>query len=153
MKRLWKSATIGMMSLGILGVAIASNPITRSSIGTQFTSQPVLAQSIDPVAEIFPILANVNFTPEQEEQFANIRAQTRAQINTIVSSEQQQKFWQSLAQGEGFRAAIASAQLTPDQRQQIGQILRAQRQQISSLVTPAQKQQIRQNIRQQWSKR
>ena len=142
---IWRPTMAGLMSIGILGIALSFNPITA-----KIADQPVWAQSVDPTAELFPILENINFTPEQEAQFANLRAQTRTQIESTVSTEQRQQFWQTLAQGQGVRAAIAAAQLTPNQRQQIRQILRSQRQQMSSIVTPAQRRQLWLNIRQRW---
>lgn len=123
---------------GLVGVVMATTPMTA------------LAQSATSPAEFFPVLENVNFSSEQQSQLTQLRQQTRSQLETIVSSEQRQRFRQALTRGDGLWAAISVMQLSPDQRGQVRQVLRSSRQQLASIVTPAQRQQILQNLRQQW---
>lgn len=132
------SRTCKTLIAGLVGVVVTATPVTA------------LAQTPSSPAEFFPVLENVNFSAEQQSQLTQLRQQTRSQLETIVSSEQRQRFRQALTQGNGLWAAISAMQLSPDQRGQVRQVLRSRRQQLARIVTPAQRQQILQNLRQQW---
>ena len=121
----------------VLSVAMLTTPLTI----------PVVQAQSSPLTQNIPALQGVNLSQTQKDQFDQLRQQTRSQINAIVTSEQQQQFFNALQNGQGLRGAIAAANLSDQQRTQVRQVLQASRSQAAEILPPQQRQQIFKNLR------
>lgn len=95
----------------------------------------------------FPIMNGVELSQQQEAQLQQVRLQTRAQIEQILTPEQRNQFKASLERGEGIQKAIAAMNLSTEQKSQLQTVFRSAREQFGNTLTPEQKQQIRSNVR------
>ncbi|MCY7320835.1 MAG: Spy/CpxP family protein refolding chaperone [Phormidesmis sp. CAN_BIN36] len=116
---------------GILGGAIALIPaLTQAQeTGSQFPK--------------FPALEQLNLTTDQEAKLAQIRQDTRTQLEDLLTVEQQETLRTKLSEGATFREAIAAMNPSEGQRTQIRDTFRSARQSASEVLTPAQRQQAR----------
>lgn len=116
---------------GILGGAIALIPaLTQAQeTGSQFPK--------------FPALEQLNLTTDQEAKLAQIRQDTRTQLEDLLTVEQQETLRTKLSEGANFREAIAAMNPSEGQRTQIRDTFRSARQSASEVLTPAQRQQAR----------
>lgn len=130
MKRQLISMVAGTAVFVLLSTGIAANaePLTRSEI-------------------VPPMLSGIELTQQQENQLAQIRTQTRAQIESILTPDQKNQLKAALERGDGMRNAIASIDLSPEQKTQLRTIFQSVRTQLADIITPEQRQQIRQNAR------
>jgi Spy/CpxP family protein refolding chaperone len=112
-----------------------------------FTASAVHASPLTPSEMLPPMLSGIELTQKQETQLAQIRSQTRAQIESILTSDQQNQLQAALARGEAMRNAFASIDLSPEQKTQLRTTFESVRTQIANIITPEQRQQIRQNVR------
>jgi len=119
----------------IAGTTIALSPFVNSLAQAQTTGQ------------MFPLLAGIELTQQQQTQLNEMRKQTRNQIEQIIRPEQIAAFRSAIDQGQTFQQAVATVNLSPDQKAQLRQVLQAARQQASSILTTEQKQQLKQNLR------
>jgi periplasmic protein CpxP/Spy len=109
--------------------------------------RPALAQMMTPgFPGLMQVLPDLNLTPEQEAQFTQLRENTAAQIEQILTPEQQQKFRTLKTQVESVRQSFAQLNLTPEQRQQIREVMRSNRPEIEQILTEEQRQQIRDRL-------
>jgi len=88
----------------------------------------------------------VQLTQQQREKLLQIRRDTSAQMQKILTPEQQNKLKAALQSGQDRRAAVAAMNLTPQQQEQIRKIRQSANSQVESILTPQQRQQIQQNI-------
>jgi Spy/CpxP family protein refolding chaperone len=107
---------------------------------------PEMAQAQSP-GQMFPLLAGIELTQQQQAQWSEMRSQTRSQIERIIRPEQINAFRSAINQGQTFQQAIAAVNLSNDQKAQLRQVFQASRKQTSSILTAAQKQQLMQNLR------
>ena len=128
---------------------IISVILSSALMVTPIAAAPIAQAQPAEITQTFPALAGVNLSESQIAELAQIRFQARSQVDAIVSSEQQQSFFNTLQSGEGLRAAISAANLSEAQRTQVRSIVRESRQEASQVLTPTQKQQLLQNIRAQ----
>ncbi|NJR63509.1 MAG: hypothetical protein HC769_34865 [Cyanobacteria bacterium CRU_2_1] len=97
------------MKFNIVPVMVGS----VAAIALSLTPLVVVAQAPDvlaqtPASESFPrVFEQLNLTPEQEAQLVEIRQNTRAQLESLLTEDQQQQFRTTLEQGGSFRQAIA----------------------------------------------
>ena len=88
-------------------------------------------------------LADLNLTPEQQQQIRQIRQNARAQIQQVLTPQQRQQLSQLRNQDpKQRRAAMKQLNLTEAQKAQIRQIRAQTRQQIKAILTPEQRQQL-----------
>ncbi len=119
--------------------------------GSMLPMAPAAAQSSDPtpilllaqaddttLAETFPNLAELNLTPEQEDQLIELALDTRAQLEAILTPEQQQQFQASLESGSGMRDAVLDLNLSLSQKRQIRPVMMSTRETWESILTPEQ---------------
>jgi periplasmic protein CpxP/Spy len=90
-----------------------------------------------------PVLEQLDLTPDQETQMAEVRRDTLAQLETIVSAEQRETFKSKMTEGATLREAIASMNLSEDQRTQVRATFQAARQEAQTILTPAQQEEVR----------
>jgi hypothetical protein len=123
-------------------------------LGGMVAMTPLFAQAAwaDSLPDL-PILNGIELSQSQEAQIDQIRAQTRQQVEGILSPEQRNQFKGTLEQGQGLRQAIAAMNLSPEQKSQLRQVFQSTRTQVSGLLTAQQKQQLMQNVRSQLMQR
>ena len=122
---------------------ILSATILVSPMVVPMTAQAQPAQ----ISQVFPALAGVNLSEAQISQMEQLRAQTRSQVNAIVSPQQRQNFFGELQAGNGLKDAIAAANLSDSQRTQVRGILGQSRQEAAQILTVQQRRQLLKNIR------
>lgn len=94
-------------------------------------------------------MAGINLSAEQRAQMEQIRTETRAQIEGVLTPEQRQQ-WQAATQnGQRRRGAMAALNLSQAQQTQIRQIMESSRDRATAVLTPEQRQQVEQRM-QQW---
>jgi hypothetical protein len=110
-------------------------------------------QSLEEVsAQTVPLIqlpSNLNLTAQQQTKLNQLRQTTRAQISTILSSQQIEQLAIALRKERRPIAAIASLNLPWSQRQQLTRILLDARQQAHSILTPEQVQLLRNTLQAQ----
>ncbi|MGD1809556.1 hypothetical protein ACP6PL_29550 [Dapis sp. BLCC M126] len=90
---------------------------------------------------------NLNLTPEQKTEWEEIRTQTQAEIQNILTPQQQEEFETLTSQGEERREAMKQLNLSEEQKTQIREIKQSSRQQMADILTEEQLQQVRQQRR------
>jgi periplasmic protein CpxP/Spy len=125
--------------LSILAV-VAAIVVLLSPIAAN--AEPLMGSQMLP-----PMLSGIELTQQQETQLTQLRSQTRAQMESILTPEQQNQLKAALARGEGMPNAIASINLSPEQKTQLQTIFQSTRTQMVNIITPEQRQQILQNVR------
>jgi LTXXQ motif family protein len=110
-------------------------------------------QSLEQVsAQTVPLIqlpTNLNLSAQQQAQINQLRQTTRAQISTILSSQQIEQLAVALRKERKPMAAIASLNLPWRQRRQLTRILLDARQQAHNILTPEQVQQLRNTLQAQ----
>jgi hypothetical protein len=110
-------------------------------------------QSLEEVsAQTVPLIqlpSNLNLTAQQQTKLNQLRQTTRAQISTILSSQQIEQLAIALRKERRPIAAIASLNLPWSQRQQLTRILLDARQQAHSILTSEQVQLLRNTLQAQ----
>lgn len=91
----------------------------------------------------------LNLTQQQQDQLAQIRQQTRAQIEALLTPEQRQQYQALRENNQGRRGGLRSLNLTEEQRTQVRQIMESSKSQSQAVLTPEQQAQLEQ-MRQQW---
>ncbi len=88
--------------------------------------------------------AALNLTQEQRDQMAQIRQQTRSQIEALLTPEQRDKFKAAMESKQGRRAAIAAMNLSDAQKTQMRAIKESAKSKIDAILTQEQRQQLQQ---------
>ncbi|OZH55568.1 hypothetical protein AFK68_03765 [Hydrocoleum sp. CS-953] len=88
-------------------------------------------------------LDSLNLTPEEKTQWEEIRAQTKAQIQNILTPEQQEQFQILTSQSQGKLEAIKQLNLSEKQKTQMRAIIQSSRQQMANILTEEQLEQFR----------
>ncbi|MGA7935719.1 MAG: hypothetical protein WCA35_19370 [Kovacikia sp.] len=124
MKRLFVSLlACAMVLLNLVGAGVAQ-------------AQPLVAISL-------PGLQNLVPTEQQKELLTQLESEVLPQIDTILSSEQEDQFKTAIADGSSFRKAFKSLALTPDQKGKLGALLKTlPKKDIFASLTPEQKKQF-----------
>jgi Spy/CpxP family protein refolding chaperone len=102
------------------------------------------AQSNDIMTNLSPALAEIELSASQQTQLEAVKKRTQSQLQTILSSEQQDQLKNALSQGNDMRSAVQSLNLSFRQRRQMKNIMQTMRSQLNNILTPEQKQQIQQ---------
>lgn len=120
--------------------------LVGSVLGGAITLMPALTQAQETERQVprFPALEQLNLTTDQEAKLAQIRQDTRAQLEELLTIEQQETFKTKMSQGTTFREAIAAMNPSEEQRTQIRDTFRSARQSASEVLTPEQRQQAQQ---------
>jgi len=94
----------------------------------------------------FPILSGIELTQEQKTQLAQLRQETRASIEKILTQEQRNQFITALEQGQDFKSAIAAMNLSPEQKTQLRSVFQSAQAKFANTITPEQRRQLFQNV-------
>lgn len=129
------------MAAGVLAIALTVGAL------------PLQAQDATPTdreSTEEPALATLNLTQQQQAELRKIRQETKAQLQNVLTPEQQQQLSelrQERQQRQQRWGKWAALDLTDAQKAQIRQIRQASRQRIEAVLTPQQLEQLRQNRR------
>ncbi|MBD2461594.1 Spy/CpxP family protein refolding chaperone [Oscillatoria sp. FACHB-1407] len=140
MKPMMKPATVltgsVMAVVGFAaGLAVALHPMT------------VQAQSPTPMEQWSQVLEELDLTPDQQTQLAQIRENTRSELEALLTPDQREQFRTTLQNGSSFRSAVRSMNLSEDQRTQLRSIFQSTQEQVTAILTEEQRQQVRELIR------
>lgn len=94
-----------------------------------------------------PQFAGVELTQEQQDELTQIREETRAQIEAILTPEQLELFRAAKESGQVRREAFAAMNLSDEQRAEIREIRESAKAQSQEILSPEQQEQIRENVR------
>ncbi|MDJ0619410.1 MAG: Spy/CpxP family protein refolding chaperone [Calothrix sp. MO_192.B10] len=131
---------------GTIALSLIITPFTVKA-ETNFPSPQIVAQ----VAQI-PFLESLELTEAQKTQIAEIRQNTRAEIQNILTPQQQEKFQTITANMDRRIKAFRTLNLSESQKSQVWNILQSKKSQIQAILTPEQRQKI-QTLRQNWLNR
>ncbi|HEY9668134.1 MAG TPA: hypothetical protein V6C91_15085 [Coleofasciculaceae cyanobacterium] len=145
------------MLAGAVALSAVIVPFTVNA-QTNPSAQPLLAQAQQRQGK----KARLNLTDAQKLQMREIKEQTRAQMQAILTPEQQQRL-EALkqerqgqnAQGQnrqGRRNLMAELNLTEEQKAQIQELMQQQKARMDAVLTAEQRQEMQQ-MRQQWEQR
>jgi Spy/CpxP family protein refolding chaperone len=129
-------------------------PFLTSAIALSITAAPLVAQA-NPVAPSSQILAQASdkvsprfeklgLTPAQRDKMAEIRRNTRAQVEAVFTPEQRQQLEAARESKQKRREAMAALNLTPEQKTRLQEIRQSAKTQFEAVLTPEQKQQLQQ---------
>ena len=134
---------------GALALTVAAAPLS-SSVKAQpnQSSQPVPGQ-----AQNRSQFGGLELTEQQKNQFAQIRRDTRAQIEKVLTQEQRKQFQSAIQSGKGRQTPFAAMNLSSEQQTQIQTIMQSAKSRAEAILTPQQRQQIQQYIQQRRQQR
>jgi Spy/CpxP family protein refolding chaperone len=92
---------------------------------------------------IVEALAELDLTEAQRNQIEAIFANSRSQVEALLSAEQRTAFADTLAETQDFREAMQAANLTEDQRATVREIMQGSRDDIAAVLTEEQLAQLR----------
>ncbi len=113
------------------------------AIFSTFSIDTGILQAQQPSQERTSRMEKIGLTTEQKDRVAQIKNNTRQQIEGILTEEQKSQYQNAFAAGKKPREAMQSANLSTEQKEKMKELRRSQREQISQLLTPEQKQKLR----------
>jgi periplasmic protein CpxP/Spy len=129
----------------VLASAIALSIVTAPLAAQAETTAPApqtIAQAKDRGARRFEQLG---LTQAQRDKMAEIRRNTRAQVEAVFTPEQRQQLEAARESNkQRRREAMASLNLTPEQKTRLQQIRQSAKSQFEAVLTPEQRQQLQQ---------
>jgi periplasmic protein CpxP/Spy len=99
--------------------------------------------------------AKLNLTDAQKEQMRQIKEETRTQMQSILTPDQQAKLQAAMQNGQGRNRQAwreIKESLSEEQKAQMRTLMEQQKSRIEALLTDAQKQQLEQ-MKQEWQQR
>ncbi|MEA5569842.1 P pilus assembly/Cpx signaling pathway, periplasmic inhibitor/zinc-resistance associated protein [Calothrix sp. UHCC 0171] len=144
------SIVAGLFAFSLSAIPFAANANvfnfrSRSDSQTVAQAQPV-KKNKKAYSEKFA--QELGLTDSQKSQLAQIRQNTKAEIDKVLTPEQRQQRQAAYQNREGRRNGKAKLNLSDAQKAQIKQIMQSSKAQMDSVLTPEQKQkleQLRQN--------
>jgi protein CpxP len=126
------------MLVGVIALTLAATPLAVKAQANT-SGQSTVAQ-----AQKQGRWAALNLTQEQKDQMAQIRQQTRSQIDALLTQEQRDKFKAAMESKQGRRAAMAAMNLSDAQKIQMRAIKESAKSKIDAILTQEQRQQLQQ---------
>lgn len=122
------------------------------SVILSFATTPVAwsNQTDKSLADLFPLLAEVEILPHQKEQLIQLHQMTRSQIDKIITNTQQSQFDAVLLQSENFGKAVCAMNLDSEQWLQLRRVFQSSCTKLANLLTYQQQSQILQNLQTRW---
>lgn len=127
---------------GAIALTVAAAPLAVKAQPNQ-QNQPVPGQ-----AQNQPQFAGVEITQQQQDQLSQIRNETRAQIEKLLTPQQLQQFKTAMQSSQDRQAAFAAMNLSEEQKTQLQTIVQSAQNRAETVLTPEQRQKIQQNIQQ-----
>ncbi|MDJ0727613.1 MAG: Spy/CpxP family protein refolding chaperone [Prochloraceae cyanobacterium] len=134
------------MKLKFLPVIIGITATTVLSLPLQANAQFNRQQSQEKFAEL---LGNLDLTQSQKARLREIKAESKADIEEVLTSSQKNSLKSALASGESQKEALMNLNLSSSQRSEIRDIMQSKRREIQSILTAEQRQQLREEMRSQ----
>jgi len=133
------------MLAGAISLTVIATPILAKAQNLGNETSPAVTQQTHHHSPF----AQLNLTQQQQDQMAQIKSSTKAQINQVLTTDQQNQLQASIQAGQKRWEAFKSLNLSDNQKNQIRQIMQSSRQQMDAVLTPEQRQQMQARI-QQW---
>ena len=141
-----------LKNLSLIGAAIALS-LTATSLAVKAeanSSSPiVVAQSREKGGP----LQRLGLTDEQKAKITEIRRNTRAEMEKILTEQQREQLKTAMENRQGRRGAFAALNLTDDQKNQMRQVMQSQKTQIEGVLTAEQKEQLQKYRQERGSRR
>ena len=140
----------GAIVLGAAAIPFAVNAQANSS-GQQLLAQAQPDQRQGKEGK----WAKLNLTDAQKQQMRQIKQETRAQMQNILTPEQQATLQAAMQNGQGRNRQAwkqVKESLNDDQKAQMRTLMEQQKARIEAILTDEQKQQLEQ-MRQEWQQR
>jgi Spy/CpxP family protein refolding chaperone len=115
--------------------------------GTALFFTPLTPGLVRAQTGVFPVLEGIELTEQQQAQLNDLRQQTRAQVEGILTEQQREQFVTTLTEEQNLLSAIDALNLTDQQKEQLRPIFQSVRTQMGDILTPEQRQQLRDNVR------
>ncbi len=131
---------------GVLALTVAAAPLAVKAENQ--VNQPFPKQAQDK-----PGFAGVELTQTQKDQMEQIRRDTRAQIEKILTPQQQEQFKTAMQNRQGGRAAFAAMNLSPEQQTKMQTIIQSSKSRAEAVLTAEQRQQIQKYIQERRQQR
>ncbi|OWY66621.1 hypothetical protein B7486_35780 [cyanobacterium TDX16] len=126
------------LSIATVPLVAQAEPITP---GSPTSASQTIAQAQDKVP---PRFEKLGLTQEQRDKIAEIRRNTRAQIEAVMTPAQREQLKTIRESRQRRREALASLNLTPEQKTRMQQIRQSAKSQFDAVLTPEQQQQLQQ---------
>ncbi|GAB4176956.1 MAG: hypothetical protein Fur006_08310 [Coleofasciculaceae cyanobacterium] len=142
---------VGAIALGAIATPFAVNAQANRS------AQPLLAQAQQNQQRQGKQgkWEKLNLTTAQKEQMRQIKEETRTQMQSILTPDQQAKLQAAMQNGQGRNRQAwreIKESLSEEQKAQMRTLMEQQKSRIEALLTDAQKQQLEQ-MKQEWQQR
>jgi Spy/CpxP family protein refolding chaperone len=134
------------MLAGAVALTVVATPLVVNAQANT-SNQPLLAQANRQDRQ--SKWDNLNLSEEQKQQLRQIQEETRAQMQALLTPEQQEQFKTAMQNRQGSRSGKTALNLSEEQKAQMRQIMEAKKSRMQAILTPAQQQQLEQ-MRQQW---
>jgi periplasmic protein CpxP/Spy len=134
------SLLIGAIASSLTATPFAVKAETNIKAPNQIAQTPKPAPAKPPAQP--PANDPLQLTPPQIAQIDKIRAQTRADIEAILTPKQMETLKTSLQNRQGVNAAFAAMNLTQDQQKRMREAIESSQQKIANVLTPAQKERL-----------
>jgi Spy/CpxP family protein refolding chaperone len=127
-------------------------PLLASAIALALTTTPLAVKAQPALSQLptqtqeTPGRQRLQLTQEQKAKMAEIRNNTRSQIEAILTPQQREQLKAAMQEpGQKQRQSFAALNLTPEQKTQMRQIRQSAKSQFEAVLTPEQRQQMQQN--------
>lgn len=127
---------------GAIALTVAAAPLAVKAEPNQ-SNQPVPKQ-----AQNRPPVVKVKLTQQQQNQLDQIRRDTRAQIEKLLTPQQLEQFKSAMQSPQGRQAAISAMNLSEAQKTRLKTIVQSAQSRAEAILTPQQRQQIQQSSQQ-----
>lgn len=129
------------------GFSVAKFGATAALAAATITMTPLAAKADVSLSSLFPMLSGIELTAQQKIQLADLGSSAVAQLDKIITADQQTQFRKALADNKGFGEALAAMNITADQQNQMQGVFSSAQKQLISSLTPAQRMKVLENMR------
>lgn len=138
-----------MIRLKLLPCLAGAIALTVAAFPLAVKAEPIqLVQAAPNQSQASPQLAGVEITPQQQQQLAKLSSDTRAQIEAVLSPQQQEQFKIAMQSRQAPQNTFANMKLSAEQQTQLQGIMQTAQTRAEAILTPEQRQRIQQNIQQ-----
>lgn len=132
---------------GLLALTVTAAPLAAQAQSEKPNqSSPQQGQNRDRKAD-------VQLTEQQKARLAEIRRNTRTQIEKILTPQQREQMKAAMQNRQNRRDGFDAMNLSSEQKTQLQAIMRSARSQSEAVLTPQQREQIRQYMQQRRQQR
>jgi Spy/CpxP family protein refolding chaperone len=124
---------------GVIALTVTAAPLAVKAEPNQL-NQPLPKQAQNRRG------AEVELTQQQKDKLVQIRSDTRAQIEKILTPQQREQFKAAMQSPQGRQAAFAAMNLSPKQQTELREVMQSAQTRVEAILTPEQRQQIQQSI-------